>query len=301
MSSRITSKRALANQQLAAQQKRMSRFGRSVLVLLATILSFGAFALLAADQIYRPDKFVIDQLKLTGNFNHIKPKQIEGIVNKHSLGNFFSIKLSDIKDRIEELAWVQNADVRREWPNTLLIDIEEQQPIMRWQDDLWVNGRGQIIDLPGQLDMQDQITLSGNKQHSHLMLEQTTIWQQMLVSSGLMLSELALSESRAYVVTLRYESTTDEFNLLLGRDQVKQRFERFLMLYEHHYKHSGQRLKRVDARYPDGLAIEAIDVEPIDAEPIDLGHLNVSLIPLSNTFAAIDKKVFRTSLIGDQL
>ena len=288
MSPRITSKRALANQQLAAQQKRMSRFARSVLVLLATILSFGAFTLLAADQIYRPDKFVIDQLKLKGNFSHIKPKQIEDIVNKYSLGNFFSIKLSDIKERVEELAWVQNADVRREWPNTLLIDIEEQQPIMRWNNGLWINVQGQIIDLPDQQDIEGQATLLGNKQHSHLMLEQAKIWQQMLISSGLILSELALSESKAYVVTLRYLSTTDEFNLLLGRDQVKQRFERFLMFYEHHYKHSGQRLKRVDARYPDGLAINAESI-------------NVSLLQLSNTLAASDTKVFRTSLIGDQL
>lgn len=288
MSPRITSKRALANQQLAAQQKRMSRFGRSVLVLFATILSFGAFTLLAADQIYRPDKFVIDQLKLKGNFSHINPGQIEDIVNQQTLGNFFSIKLSDIKERVEKLAWVQTADVRREWPNTLLIDIEEQQPVMRWQDDLWVNVQGQIIDLPGQQDIEDQTTLSGNKQHSHLMLQQATIWQQMLVSSGLMLSELALSESKAYVVTLRYSSTTDEFNLLLGRDQVKQRFERFLMLYEHHYKHSDQRLKRVDARYPDGLAISAKSI-------------NVSLLSLNDTLALNDTKVIRTSLIGGQL
>ena len=273
MNSRYKSKRALANQHQAAQQKRMNRIGRSILVLIATILSFGAFALVAADQIYRPDKFVIDQLKIKGDFQKVDPQQIEAIVNQKQVGNFFSIKLSEIKNRVEDLAWVQHADVRREWPNTLLIDVEEQRPLMRWQGDLWVNEQGLIIDLPGQVELDNQITLSGSKNNSHLMMKQAQIWQQMLVSSGLELIELELSESRAYVVTLRYSSTTNQFNLLLGRDQVKQRFERFLMLFEHHYKHTNQRLKRVDARYPDGLAINAEE-------------LSVSKLPESRLFTA---------------
>ena len=89
-------KRALANQNRQAQSQRLSRLARSALVLCATFLSFAAFALLAADQLYRPDTFVIDQLKIKGNFRYLQPQQVEDVVNQQAVGNFFSIELQEI-------------------------------------------------------------------------------------------------------------------------------------------------------------------------------------------------------------
>ena len=72
---------------------------------------------------------------------------------------------------------------------------------------------------------------------------------------------LSLSESQAYVLELRYPDSLNSFQLLLGREQIEQRLERFIMLFEHQYQASSERLTRVDARYPDGLAVTSVVLE----------------------------------------
>ena len=130
----MTRSRAFANQERQAQSQRMDRIVRSTLMLFATFLSFSAVTLVVLDQLYRPESFVIDQLKIKGSFKYLQPQQVEHIVARNKPGNFFSIELEDIKRQIEELAWVQQAEVRREWPDTLSVHVVEQRPVMRWND-----------------------------------------------------------------------------------------------------------------------------------------------------------------------
>ena len=60
------SPRALADQHRQQQAQRWQRISRSILLLLATVLSLATVGLLTADQLYRPDTFTIDQLKILG-------------------------------------------------------------------------------------------------------------------------------------------------------------------------------------------------------------------------------------------
>ena len=251
-------KRALASQEQQAQAQRISRLGRSLLMLLATVLTFGTFALVAADQLYRPDTFVIDQLKIKGSFRYLQPQQIEAAVNQQEVGNFFSIELSSIKQRVESLAWVQSAEIRREWPNTLLIEVVEQQPVMRFNADRWVNLQGEVIDLPESVAQGQTVTLTGKEKDSAMMLQQAYRWKQQLLESGLELIGLTLTARRAYGLILRQISTESEFEVLLGRDEVEQRLARFQMLFDGQYRLSDQQLQRVDARYPNGLAVKSV-------------------------------------------
>jgi len=57
----MTQQRALANKEKQVQAQRFNRFGRALLVGLATALSFAAIALLAVDKLYRPDAFLINR------------------------------------------------------------------------------------------------------------------------------------------------------------------------------------------------------------------------------------------------
>lgn len=274
------SPRALANQARQAQSQRLSKFGKSLLLLFATVLSFATIILLMADQLYRPESFVIDQLKIQGKFRYLDPMDVEGVLDTNTLGNFFSIDLLKIKHQIEAISWVQSADVRREWPNTLLVDIDEHRPVMSWtpfnQNDrneqkYWLTSSGEVVALDEEIGIANPIELSANKRDSQLLLGQTYQWKKQVEQHQLKLIGVTLSESHAWQLRLSY--LEKEFDVLLGRDDVAQRLSRFLHLFDNQFRHSNKQLNRVDARYPNGLAIQSETIEPDEQDEEQLASV----------------------------
>lgn len=264
----MSKSRALANRERQAQSARRSRIARNMVMALATVLTFATLSLLAADRLYRPDTFKIDKLKIKGKLRHLAPSEIEQLVAKQEIGNFFSIELEAIKAEIEALAWVQQAEVRREWPDTLLIAISEHRPVMRWNDEKWVTSKGQVVDLPSDLELGRSISLHGPEQDSELMLHKAYAWKKQLAKSGLELLSLELSGSHAWSMAVLDSDSGAEFDVLLGRDQVEHRLSRFQGLFEKSFRNSNQQLQRVDARYPDGLAIKSSSKKPDETDAV---------------------------------
>ena len=255
----MTQQRALANKEREVQAQRLSRFGHACVVGFATLFSFLAIGLLAVDKLYHPETFVIDQLKIKGNFRYLEPRDIEDVVGTKALTNFFSIELVEIKRKVESLPWVRHADIRREWPNTLVVNVEEHIPVMRWEGDMWVTSTGKVIDLPNDIQLSNVITLYANEVDSLLALSTAFRWKKKLLKDQLELQKLKLSASRAWTITLYDRASDAQFELLLGREEVEQRLSRFQKLFDQQLSQLSIQLVRVDARYPDGLAVKSID------------------------------------------
>jgi len=60
-------------------------------------------------------------------------------------GNFFTVNLEAVRRAFETVAWVRRAQVRREWPNRLVVTIEEQQVLGAWDDGRFVNTFGELF------------------------------------------------------------------------------------------------------------------------------------------------------------
>lgn len=257
----MSSARALASQEREAQVQRMNRVGHRMLILVATFLSVATISLLAVDQLYQPQAFAIDQLKIKGKFRYMDPNEIQTVVLERPIGNFFSVDLEDIKRRIETLPWVQYAQVRREWPDALQVSVGEHRPVMRWQKDQWVNASGEVIDVPNvTVNVKNPIVLSGNEDDAQLILHNAFLWQKRLSKDGLDLRGVSLSGSHAWTLAIHHALSDSTFDLLLGRTSANLRLERFRSLFDKRFSNANQRLHKVDARYPDGLAINATPV-----------------------------------------
>ena len=276
----MTQQRALANKEKQVQAQRFNRFGRALLVGLATVLSFAAIALLAVDKLYRPDAFLINQLKIKGDFRYLEPEDIEAAIGTEALTNFFSIELIEIKQKVESLPWVRYADIRREWPNTLVVKVKDHIPVMRWKDKKWVTSTGKVIDFSDDIRIPRVISLYANEADSLLALSTAFKWKKKLQKNQLELRKLKLSASQAWTISLYHAASDAEFELLLGREEVEQRLVRFSQLFEQQFKQSNIQLLRVDARYPDGLAIKSKVIEINNDEAVS--ETSVSLV--SNSF-----------------
>lgn len=259
----MAKERAFANQKREMQLQRLQKLARGLLLATATLLTFATVGLLAADQLYRPDTFVISQLKIRGAFNRITTEQVREALVEEDLGNFFSVDLLAIKSVVEALPWVYRANVRREWPNTLELYVEEHKPVMRWGKDKWVSSVGQVIDLDDDIELGNAIVLNGRDADASRMLQAAFNWKQQLAKRALELKSVSLSSSQAWSLGVVYAPQQAQFEIQLGRDDIANRLARFEFLFDQKFRDGTRRLTHVDARYPDGLAVK---FEPIETD-----------------------------------
>ena len=74
---------------------------------------------------------------------------------------------------------------------------------------------------------------------------------EQLLGYGLGFAGLTLEQRGAWTLTL-----ANGIEVVLGRDQVEQRFERFITVYENRLASRVSEVSRVDARYSNGVAVQ---------------------------------------------
>jgi len=126
---------------------------------------------------------------------------------------------------------------------------------MRWGKTKWVSTKGEVVELPLSFQAKHVIELWGNETQAKRILLQAARWKKSMAKEGLKLTAVLLSDSDAWTLSLRYDDLDSDFKLLLGREDVSARLTRFKTLFQTQLKFSERRIERVDARYPDGLAV----------------------------------------------
>lgn len=85
-----------------------------------------------ADNAYRKlchsDFFQITEMKINGN-RMVSNKQISILSRVDVHSNLLAIDLPQVKSLLESHPWIARADVKRDWPNRLLIDVSEKQAV----------------------------------------------------------------------------------------------------------------------------------------------------------------------------
>ena len=83
------------------------------------------------------------------DLKHIQLAKVRSQVLDKVQGNFFSVRLQDVKEAFETLPWVRHASVRRAWPNGLIVSIEEQNPLGVWgkpEQNKLMNVHGEVFE-----------------------------------------------------------------------------------------------------------------------------------------------------------
>ncbi len=149
---------------------------------------------------------------------------------------------------VEALPWVERASVSRHWPDALQISVTEQQAVARWKDHALVSGSGELFEVAGTAGMQGLTRLDGPEGRE---LEVFERWQRMrasLATQGLEIRSVALDPRGAWRLEL-----ASGLELLLGREDVSTRLERFLSVRSD--LREMNRIASIDLRYPNGLAL----------------------------------------------
>jgi cell division protein FtsQ len=220
-------------------------------VLSLVLLGLMLLAIAGLDYLLRADTFPVRNVSFEGEFKHVNQRQLAEAVTDRASGNFFALDLSAVQRAAEAVPWVHRAMVRRRWPDGLHIQFTEQQLAARWGDKAWVNGGGELVELPDQAGPPGLIQLDGPPGLHAEVLAQWRRLERVVAPHGLAIARLRLTAQHTWEIGLR-----NNLLLLAGRGEPEQRLARFLEVYRHTLAGQVARVRQVDLRYTNGFAVE---------------------------------------------
>jgi len=179
-------------------------------------------------------------------------------------GNFFTIDLPAARAAFEAVPWVRRAAVSRQWPNKLVVELEEHQPIGTWGDGRGVDASGELFAVnAGELEQYEGLPQldgpEGSARQVVARLAESRGWFDRL---GMKVVGLELSPRYAWSVELQpanAAATAKTMTLDLGREDGDQilslRVARFIAAFDRVRAYWGALPERVDLRYANGFAL----------------------------------------------
>jgi cell division protein FtsQ len=191
--------------------------------------------------------FPVKHVQVEGNLDHVNHEQIQLIVSKYLKGNFYTLDLQRTRTAFEKLPWARKVSVRRQWPDTIVVQIEEHQAIGRWGGVALVNRHGELFQAAS--DEQLPVFYGPGDAVKELAQGYASFAQTLSVTS-LQIQQLSLSSRRAWEI-----KTTDKRQMLLGREAAKQRLQQFVAACSQQPAIAESDWRYADLRYPNGFAL----------------------------------------------
>ena len=202
----------------------------------------------------------IDTIVIEGDLTNAEQIAMQKHVSALGLPGILSLNLIAFEAQLQQMDWARRVDVRRRWPNKLVVYVHKESPVAQWDDFTFLSADGAILQLPDQYD--ELPRLSARLSSPRESMEIFRLLQQYAARQGL--SILELSENAQGEWQLGFQSGTI---LRLGAVDLEARMNRFLNAYARIIKQQRLPVAYVDARYPSGVAVRysEIDVAKLDA------------------------------------
>lgn len=124
--------RLVADEPVSARLPRPSLGGLKRLLwpVLLVAAGFGAYegAIRLMPYADRP----ITKIDVQGDLSYISQQSVQQRIAPYVAASFFSVDLPAMRAELEQMPWIAHAEVRRVWPDEVVIRLEEQLPVARW-------------------------------------------------------------------------------------------------------------------------------------------------------------------------
>ncbi len=226
---------------------------------LLVVFAIASLAWAAATAVQRLPIFPLREVVVGGTVENVTRSQIEQATRVALVGNFFTVDLDQVRTVFERLPWVRQAEVRRRWPATLELSVEEHVAVARWRqadgESRLVNDRGEVFAAASDRQLP---VFAGPEGSAARMLARYREFAAALAVVGRSPETLVLSSREAWQMRL-----DDGVVVELGRDEARhnlsERLARFIAYYRPAMdKIHLARVGVVDMRYPNGFALRPL-------------------------------------------
>ena len=164
--------------------------------------------------------------------------------------SFFEIDLNYLKNKLEKIEWVRKINVRRSYPNEIIIDIEEHTPILIWNNKMYINKYGEKFHV-SKIDKNIPILISDESRINEV-FTYFKLFNEKLSSRKLDLKITKIMENEIRSLTI---SLSSGINIKLGSKDVNNKIPLFFEIYKSLNTRDLNKIRYIDMRYSNGFSV----------------------------------------------
>ena len=217
-----------------------------------------------------PDQMVLSQLTLIGDYTYTTEDDLRQAILGLGLPNtYIGQDVDDIQQEIMRYPWVKQASVRKQWPDRLIVNIEEYKPAFYWNDLYLLDKNGNTFSVP--LDRLNDLSLprlyspegkAKSMLETYFRLEELS--KKWANNKSTLIIQAAISDERnAWQLMVKQCkvdlcSENEEIKLILGSEKIEQRYQQFIKLFPEIQSRipDGEKITAADLRYENGISVQ---------------------------------------------
>jgi len=223
-----------------------------------------------------PTVLPVNDVQVIGELSFIDKNEVELTVNNYVTGGYFTVDLNVIRERLMHNPWIKNVSLRRQWPASVDVLIDEQVPVAYWNNDGYISDLGEVFK-PGKIDTTLSLPkLSGPEGHHNNVWKFMNVLYQEMALLEYEVVRLNLDDRRAWQLVIAGYSAAEQpgvenavsennrIDVKLGRFDTEKRLQRFVRILPAltvgvgaaNIKLTKGSIKVIDMRYPNGFAVQ---------------------------------------------
>ncbi|MFW1677571.1 cell division protein FtsQ/DivIB [Pontibacter sp. JAM-7] len=202
----------------------------------------------------------VAEVRLYGETRHLNRNELARTIAGGVQQSLLQVDIDVIRQQVKDQPWVHIAAIRRDWPETLAVEVEEEVPVARWSEHGLLNHQGDIFWPQLQQEYLELPRLSGPAPETSRVMAQFHDLNQVFRPLGLQVVGLNLEPRGAWSLEL-----DNNIRVIVGRENIEQRLQRFLRVYELGLSERAAQIEQIDIRYTNGVAVKWRDVTAPEA------------------------------------
>jgi cell division protein FtsQ len=197
------------------------------------------------------DRWPLRRLEVSGPFARVSAEQVRAVVLPQARSGFFAIRMEPIRAAVASLPWVERVEVRKHWPDQLIVALSEYRPFARWGRDRLLSEHGELFAAPGNPDLQVLPEFDGPDGSVFEVIALYNQVQPLFAGSGRRVQAVNLSGRGSWSLRLN-----DGAECVIGRGDPQPRLRRFAhLLPQILAARPNDKLLRADLRYTNGFTL----------------------------------------------
>ena len=192
----------------------------------------------------------LTKLQATGEFRRVDDTLLRQALLPYAQRGFFAVDLAAAQDAVSKLPWVETAEVRKRWPDTLEVRVVEHKPFARWGADRLLSEHGRLFPAKGIQVPKGLPQFAGPEARTADVVQLYNESRELFAKVGIDVREVALDPRGSWTLGLNNGAV-----VIVGRSAARARLDRFVRLLPQLLTQNTQQLARADLRYTNGFAL----------------------------------------------